>query len=226
MSEQPTHHGDHPGSPPDGRPDGRPDSRAGGSSAEQPAVTASPSRSATSYRTLRLGVGPEWSSGQLALGAVSTGGAALFLVALYFAAGGFDLIWWLLVLVPVLTLSMAGSGMSLGFWALMLYGWFLLTDSGSFTWWSLPAAAGLLVSHAATALSASMPPAGQLASAAVHRWGRLIGIAFSAAAVVCCAAAALHGRSLALGPAAYVIGLVGLAAGVWLVRTNPPSQSH
>lgn len=207
-------------------PTGDPAGVSAGSSAAQSPGTAHTRGAAASYRTLRLGAGPEWSTGQLALGAASTAGALLFLAALYGASGGFDLVWWLLAIVPVLTFSMAGSGMALGYWALMLYGWFLLTDSGSFTWWSLPAAAGLLVSHAATSLSASMPPAGQLARAAVRRWGRSIAIAFGAATVVCCAAAALHGRSLGVGPTAYVIGLVGLAAGVWLVRTNPPSEPH
>lgn len=176
------------------------------------------------HRTLRFGAGPEWSSAQLALGATSSAGAALFLLALHQAAGGFDPVFWALAAVPMLTLSVAGSGASLAYWALMLYGWFLLTDEAGFSWWSLPAAAGLIVSHTATALSASVPPAGMVAGASLHRWGRGVAVAVGAAAVVAVAAAALVGRSLDPGPAAYVIGLIGLSAGVWLVRSNPPSE--
>jgi hypothetical protein len=176
------------------------------------------------HRTLRFGVGPEWSSAQLALGATSSTGAALYLVALHQAAGGFDPVFWALAAVPMLTLSLAGSGASLAYWALMLYGWFVLTDEASFSWWALPAAVGLLVSHTATALSASVPPAGMVATGSLHRWGRGVAVAVGAAAVVAVAAAALVGRPLDAGSAAYVIGLLGLSAGIWLVRNNPPSE--
>lgn len=173
-------------------------------------------------RTVRFGVGPEWSPHQLALAAVSTLGAALFLLSLHLAAGGFEGIFWLLLVVPATTMSFAGSGGPLAFWSVLLFGWFHLSPAGSFTWWSVPAAAGLLASHAANAMSAAAPPAATFAVGSVTRWARCVGVAFAAAVVVAGGAAALSGRGLGASPAAYGLGLAGVALGVWLLRRNPP----
>ncbi|MEO6996502.1 MAG: hypothetical protein ABI112_00280 [Terracoccus sp.] len=173
-------------------------------------------------RTLRFGTGPEWSSHQLALTAANTFGVSLYLIALNLAAGGFSGVFWLLVLVPATTMSFAGSGLSLGLMALLLYGWFTLMPAGSFTWWSLPAAAGLLLSHSAVALSATAPPTARFSRDHLRRRARSHLIALSAAVVMAAGAALLSARGLGPNPAAYAIGLVGVAAGIWLARNSPP----
>lgn len=174
------------------------------------------------HRTLGFGVGPEWSTHQLALTAANTAGAAVFLAALHQASGGFDGIWWLLLVVPATTMSFAGSGLLLGYYAVLLAGWFYLTPAGSFSWWSVPAAAGLLLSHTASALSATAPPAAQLTRNQLERRLRPTAIAFAAAVVTAAAAAWLSGRGLGPNPAALGLGLVGVTLGVWALRRNPP----
>ena len=187
------------------------------SSADSPfAATTRPTR------TLRFGTGPEWSSHQLALTGASTLGVSLYLAALNLAAGGFPGAYWLLLLVPATTMSFAGSGLLLGFMGLLLYGWFILMPAGSFTWWSLPAAAGLLLSHSAVSLSATAPGAARFGRDHLRRRARSHLIALSAAVVMAAGAAALSGRGLGPNPAAYAIGLAGVALGVWLARTSPP----
>lgn len=184
-----------------------------------PAVpTAHPVR-----RTLRFGAGPEWSLSQLGAAAAGMGGVTLFLAALSAAAGGFDAVWWALVLVPLLTLSWAGSAAPLALWALLLLGWFVLTPAGSFSWWSLPAALGAVSAHAAAALAASSPPAGSFTQRTVRRWVRHAAVAAAAAVPVALLAGALSARPLGLVPAAYVVGLGGVAVGLWLLRTSPPT---
>ena len=173
-------------------------------------------------RTLRFGTGAEWSSHQLALTAASTLGVSLYLAALNLAAGGFSGVFWLLVLVPATTMSFAGSGLSLGLMALLLYGWFILLPAGSFTWWSLPAAAGLLLSHSAVSLSATAPPTARFGRDHLRRRARSHLIALSAAVVMAAGAALLSGHELGPNPVAYAIGLAGVAVGIWLARTSPP----
>ncbi|WP_330472849.1 hypothetical protein [Terrabacter sp. C0L_2] len=173
-------------------------------------------------RTVHFGAGPEWSLSQVGATLAATGGVAVFLASLFLSTGGFDAIWWALVLLPLVTMTWAGSAAPLAYWGLLLFGWFILTPAGSFSWWSLPAAAGCVVGHAATALSASAPPAGSFAAPTARRWLRHTAIAFAAAVPVAVLAGLLAGRSLGLVPAAYVIGLGGVAVGLWMVRTSPP----
>ncbi len=177
---------------------------------------------ATTTRTLRFGGGPEWSSHQLALTAANTLGVGVYLAALNVAAGGFPGACWLLLVVPATTMSFAGSGLSLGVMGVLLYGWFILLPAGSFTWWSLPAAAGLLLSHSAVSMSATAPPTARFSREQLRRRLRPHLVALSAAVVMAAGAALLSGRGLGPSPAAYAIGLVGVAAGLWLARTNPP----
>lgn len=173
-------------------------------------------------RTLRFGVGPQWSPHQLALAALSTVGAAIYLAALHVVAPGLSALLWLLLLVPATTMSFAGSGLPLAFWGLLLFVWFVQVPTGSFTWWSLPAAAGLLLAHVSTALSATAPPSGSFTAAHFRRRARPAGVALLVTAVVAAVASWLAGHGIPASPAAYVIGLAGIVVGLWLVRTNPP----
>ena len=184
-----------------------------------PAVTAVP----PVRRTVHFGAGPEWSLSQLGATAAAVGGVAVYLASLSLASGGFDSLWWTLAGLPLVTMAWSGSAAPLLYWALLLYGWFTLTPAGSFSWWSLPAAAGLAAGHAATALSASSPPAGSFTRRTARRWVRQTIIVSGAAVPVAVLAGLLAGRSLGSVQAAYVIGLGGVALGLWLVRTNPPA---
>ncbi len=177
---------------------------------------------ATSRRTLRFGAGAEWSSHQLALTAASTAGVAVHLAALSFASGEVVGAYWLVLLVPATTMAWAGSGLSLGLWTLLLYLWFTVTPAGSFSWWSVAAAAGLLLSHSAVSLSATAPPSGLFGLAHLRRRRRSHVVALAAAVVVAAVAALLSGRGLGPNPVAYAVGLLGVVVGVWLTRSSPP----
>ena len=178
----------------------------------------------TTWRTVRFGKGRPWSLPQLGLALTGVASAVAFLLCLQAASGGFDPVWWALAIVPLATLGFAGSAAPLAFWGLMLAGWFLLTPSGSLSAWSVPAAVALAVGHAAAALSATTPPAGGLPVRVVRTWvGRVVLAALTAPAVAALAGA-LRSGELEASPAAYVIGLGGLAVGVFLLRTEPPAQ--
>jgi hypothetical protein len=187
-----------------------------------PAAT-SPARPVRRRRTLRFGAGPEWSFAQLGATAVATAGVLVYLGALHRAVGGFDGVWWLLALVPVVTMPWSGSAASLGLWGVLLIGWFVLTPEGTYSWWALTAAAGVVAGHAATALSAASPSAGSFSRATVQRWIRHALVALCAAGAVMVAVAALSSRELGVGAVGLVIGLTGLAVGLWWVRTAPPT---
>jgi len=154
---------------------------------------------------------------------VATAGVLVYLGALHRAVGGFDGVWWLLVLVPIVAMPWAGSAAPLALWGVLLVGWFVLTPAGTFSWWALVAAAGVIVGHAAPALSAASPPAGSFSRVTVQEWMRHVLVAFSAAGAVAVTVAALSSRDLQLGAVGLVVGLLGLAAGLWWVRTSPPA---
>jgi hypothetical protein len=176
-------------------------------------------------RLLAFGTGAAWSAHQLALAAVASGGAVVYLVALDQASGGFDPVFWLLPVVPALLLRFNGSGAPLAFWALMLFGWFHLTPAGSFSWWAVLGAVGVTLGHASAALSAAGPPGMQIPTPILRRWLRLGLVAVGAAAGVGLGAGLLHGRVGAVGAVAQVVALLGLAGGLWLLRSNPPEPS-
>lgn len=175
-------------------------------------------------RLVRFGSGRAWSVHQLLLAAVSSAGALAFLLALDRAAGGFDPLFWLLVPVPALLLAVNASGWPFAYWAFMVFGWFYLTPSGSLSGWSLLGAAGLLLGHASAALSASAPPTASLPARMLRRWAMYGAVAMGAAGAVALGAGLLTGRVGALGIAAQLVGLLGLALGVWFLRTQPPEE--
>lgn len=176
------------------------------------------------WRTISFGRNVEWSLPQLGLALIGVAGAAVFLQCLWLASGGFDPIWWALVIGPLVTLAYAGTGVPLAFWGLMLVGWFVLTPSGSFSPWSIPGALALLVGHSAAALSATTPPAGGFSTRKIRAWLRPVLLAALAAPAVALLAGALRGGGLEAGPAAYLLGLGGLTIGVFLLRSEPPVQ--
>ncbi len=178
------------------------------------------------WRRVSFGRGPQWSLPQLGLAVLGVASAAVFLQSLWQASGGFDPIWWSLVLVPLVTITYTGSAVPLAYWGLMLVGWFVLTPSGSFSVWSVPAALALLVGHAAAALSATTPPAGEFSARTLRRWLRWVLVATLAAPAVALLADTLQGSGLEAGPAAYVIGLGGLSIGIFLLRSEPPIQGN
>jgi len=157
--------------------------------------------------------------------AVATAGVVVYLGALHLAVGGFDGVWWLLALVPVVVMPWPGTAAPLALWAVLLTGWFVLTPEGTYSWWAVPAAAGAVAAHAAHALSATAPRAGSFTRATVLRWVRHCLVALSAAGAVVLAVAALSSRDLTVGALGLVVGLLGVAAGLVWVRTSPPSSA-
>ncbi|HEU5144955.1 MAG TPA: hypothetical protein VFT81_07240 [Dermatophilaceae bacterium] len=175
-------------------------------------------------RLVRFGSGRAWSVHQLLLAATSSAGALAFLLALDRAAGGFDPLFWLLLPVPALLLAVNASGWPTAYWAFMVFGWFYLTPSGSFSGWSPLAAAGLLLGHGSAALSASAPPMASLPGRVLRRWARQATVAMGAASAVALAASLLRGRVDGIGIVAQLVGLLGLAVGVWFLRSHPPEE--
>jgi hypothetical protein len=173
---------------------------------------------------LSFSSGQTWSADQLALGALSSLGALVHLVALHRASGGFDPVFWLLVPLPLLLIRMNDSAVPLAYWGLMVFGWFHLTPAGSFSPWSVLGAAGLVLGHTCTTISAGAPPSAVLPSGTARHWlGRSIP-AWGAAVVVAAGAGLLTGRVDDLGPLAQLVGLTGVVVGVWFLRSNPPEN--
>lgn len=198
--------------------------RAAGDPGAEP-VTDDADRRHRWRRTVRFGVGPQWSLPQLALAGAGVAGVATFLGAMQLAAGALDGAYWLMLLpAPLVSLSWAGSGLPLAYWGALLVAWVWATPAGSFSWWSLLGAAGLAVSHSALAHGSSAPPTAGVPPESLRRWARELVLALSAALLVGATAAAIASRSQGASPAAYLIGLGGLAVGLWLLRTNPPRQ--
>ncbi len=173
-------------------------------------------------RLVRFGTGSAWSVHQLALTVMISAGAFLYLVSLDQASGGFDPVFWVLGLVPAFFLHLNASGAPLAYWALMLFGWFHLTPAGSFSWWSVPAALGLLLGHAGATLSASAPPGATFPPRVLRRWGLNAAWAMAAAVVLALAAGLLRGRVDGLAAAAQALGLVGLVLGIAFLRSTEP----
>jgi hypothetical protein len=173
-------------------------------------------------RFLRVGSGAEWSRDHILLAVVAMTGVLLYLVALRLATGSLDPVWWALTLVPLLTWSLSGSTAPLILWTVLLIVWVNGTPAGNLSWWSVLAATGAALSHGATALSDSGPPARTVPAGLVRHWVRWAALGVGSAALVAVLATLLAGRIASLGPAAYVIGLAGLALGIWALRTNPP----
>jgi hypothetical protein len=179
----------------------------------------------THRRSVRFGTGRAWSAHQLLTAGITMMGSLAFTVALERASGGFDPLFWAAVPLSVFLLPVSGSGWPLAYWGVMVLTWFYLTPEGSFSAWSVLAAAGLLLGHAAAAHSASAPAGTSFPARTVRRWVRQALVALGAAGAVGLAATLLAGRVDEAGAVAQALGLFGLALGVWLLRSNEPDSS-
>lgn len=170
-----------------------------------------PESSARALRLVRLGWSEEYSGAQAVVAAVVAVAPAAYLVCLLLAAPGLS--WWFVVLAPVgLTLvSRTGSPLTLVVWAALGYLWVLLVP-GPFTWWCVPAALMVLLSHTASTLLAGRPTIGGFSAEAPRRTARRVGLVALATVGV----AAVARASLAIGvageAAVIVVALVVLSA--------------
>ncbi len=185
-----------------------------------------PRRRRRGARGLRTELGRFWSVQQLALVLLSAAGVALFIVGLQGVSGWTtDPAVWLLAVVPVLLVRVADSAWPLAYWAVLLYLWVLAVPAASFSWWSVLGGAGLILSHTATALSASAPPAADFPATVLRAWLARTVLALAAAGAVAGTIHLVAGRVSTLSPVAYVVGLLGVAALLALTRSNPPDTA-
>lgn len=166
--------------------------------------------------------GRTWSRDHVVLCLITVAAGFGFLACLMMAFGPLATLWWFSPLVFLLLWRFAGSALSLLFWALMFAFWYLRAPDGGLSWWSLPAAACAIVSHAATSLAASIPPEGDLGKGVAARWTAHLAVAIGLASVVAVAAWILRGGTGAISSVAVVVALVLLGTGVFLLRTNQP----
>ena len=126
-------------------------------------------------RLVRLGLSEEYGSVQLLLCAVVVLGPVVFLAAMILAGSGFT--WWFLVLTPLMALGAARpeSPGHLVLWLLLLVVW-VTAVPGPFTWWSVPAALSIAVSHTALILLGGRPASGELASDTLSRVRSRLGV--------------------------------------------------
>ncbi|MCU1537061.1 MAG: hypothetical protein JWP82_1412 [Humibacillus sp.] len=194
------------------------------STSSDPSAVVAAESAGRRHRTLRFGPGPEWSFAQVGAAVAAAAGVLVYLGAFDRAVGGLPGIWWFLVLVPLVTARWSGSAGPLALWVLLLVLWFWQAPEGTFTWWSLPAAAGVITGHAAPALSAGSPAAASFPAATLRRWVRHGLVALAAAGATAVTVAALLGRvgGVGAGAVALVVGLFGLAAALVWLRTSPP----
>jgi hypothetical protein len=129
-------------------------------------MSAAPTRR---IRLVRLGLSEEYGVAQIGLAAVVALAPLAFLVAMILAGSEFS--WWLLVFTPLAALGAARpeSAGHLVLWLLLLVVW-VIAVPGPFTWWSVPAALAIAVSHTALVLLAGRPASGDLAA---DTWARV-----------------------------------------------------
>src|SRR3954447_12849335 len=114
-------------------------------------------------RLVRVGLSEEYATTQLLLAVTVALAPVAFLVAMILAGSGFT--WWFLVITPLAALGAARpeSTGHLFLWALLLVVW-VIDVPGPFTWWCLPAALVVAVSHTAQVLLGGRPTSGDLAA--------------------------------------------------------------
>ncbi len=173
-----------------------------------PLGTPSPTGAIPHGRLVRLGWSEEYSPPQLLLAALVAAAPAAFVACLVLAGGGLS--WWWLVLAPtgLALLSRLESVVVLVLWLGLGILWLGLVP-GPFSWWCVPAALVLLVSHAALALLSGRPTAGGLAPETARRTTRRCAVVAGATVGV----AALSRAVLAVDVAGQAL-LVALALAI------------
>lgn len=126
-------------------------------------------------RLVRLGWSEEYGPEQVALAAVVSAAPSVFFAIVRLA--GSPVSWWWLVLAPagLLIVPRAESPWPLAVWALLLLVWVAQVPA-PFTWWSVPAALVVALSHTALTLLAGRPQAGRLAPETARRTVRRLGV--------------------------------------------------
>jgi hypothetical protein len=114
-------------------------------------------------RLVRLGLSEEYGSAQLILSAVVVFAPVAFVAMMILAGSGFS--WWLLILTPLAAVGAARpeSPGHIVLWVLLLVLW-VAAVPGTFTWWAVPAAMAIAVSHIALVLLGGRPSSGDLAA--------------------------------------------------------------
>ena len=176
-------------------------------------------------RLVRLGLSEEYGSAQIGLAAVVALAPVAFLVAMIL--GGSQFSWWLLVFTPLAALGAARPESSghLVLWVLLVGLW-VIAVPGPFTWWSVPAALTIAVSHTALVLLAGRPASGDLAADTWSRVRSRLGVV--AGIVVGVAVLAQLVRSVRV-PGQLALAVIALVAvSIWLWwgtrSTEPPSS--
>lgn len=187
-------------------------------------MSAAPGSGAPMRRPRLSFGGPRaWSASQLVLALLGSAGVATLLASLAQAAA-LSPFWWLLALVPLVGLAYSGTVLPLALGVAIVYVWTVHVPVASHTWWSVPAAAGLLVWHAATSLAAALPSSATIPRALAGRWAVRSGTV--ALAPVLAAAGVASAPVLGETPAvlAALVALLGVVALIWFTRSEPPAE--
>ncbi len=173
-----------------------------------PVTQSAPTGAIPSGRLVRLGWSEEYSPPQLLLAALVAAAPAAFVACMVLAGGGLS--WWWLVLAPtgLALVSRLESVVVLLLWLGLGILWMGLVP-GPFSWWCVPAALVLLISHTALALLSGRPKAGGLAPETGPRTARRCAVVAGATVGV----AALSRATLALDVAGQAL-LVALALAI------------
>lgn len=166
--------------------------------------------------------GRTWSRDQLALCAITVASALGYLACLAGAFGALDPAWYLVPAVFAVVWRLAGSALSLLYWVVMFFFWYLRAPDGSLTWWALPAAICAIIAHTATSLAATIPSESTLGRGVASRWLERLAIVIGLTAVVASAGWLLRGGTGSISGIAVILALALLAGGLFALRTNAP----
>lgn len=149
------------------------------------------------------------SRAHLAVRLVTFGGAALVTLALVLAGAGTWVLWAGTLLLGALVLYQPTTLMPLVFLLFAVGAWWAGVE-GPWHWALLPAALGLLVVHAGSALASSVPPQAPIPRSVLELWALRTGVVAGLVALTWAVAGLLAGVSSTTGGA--VPGIIGLAA--------------
>ena len=174
----------------------------------------------TVRRTYTLGRSEELGRDQVALGLVVVLTPAAFIGCAVLAGAGISA--WLLVLVPsaVLLVREADAVWPLVAWTGLGVLW-VVQVPGVFSWWAVPAAVCVLLSHVATGLLAAAPPALEVSRQTYRRCVRRVAVVSGVTLAVAGASQLVVRLALAGHVAVTVLALAALAGWLWLGRLAP-----